>query len=140
MKDGISLSLKDYAILRKIKDYTAFPFPKPLHCSLSLPKFSFLLSLLSNILLLYYEECCWLYKDRCIALIAPYKPKIQLPPCFCNSKQSTCKAKMQPSRYAHLHQLLYCTSAKGFFFSFLGFVFDVGVCCQVKTIILFKIL
>lgn len=33
MKDGVSLSLKDHAILRKIEDYTVFQPPKPLHFS-----------------------------------------------------------------------------------------------------------
>ena len=31
--NGISLSLKDYALLRKIKDYMVFLHPKPLHFS-----------------------------------------------------------------------------------------------------------
>ena len=47
MKDGISLSLKDYAILRKIEDYTVFRPPKSLHFSTLFlyPNFSLLFSL-----------------------------------------------------------------------------------------------
>ena len=54
-KNGISLSLKDYALLRKIKDYMVFLPPKTLtlFCSLSLPRFLLVVfSFLNNILLL----------------------------------------------------------------------------------------
>ena len=53
--NGISLSLKDYALLGKIKDYMVFLPHKTLtlFCSLSLPRFLLVVfSFLNNILLL----------------------------------------------------------------------------------------